>query len=120
MPERRPSTKRPGITATGRQWQVIEALTEDGWLVLTKPEAQELGDVLRNAAFALERVQAALVAFVPAEHGKAVSRDFDRCGEARQAIKTALERLPDAVPLTPEEEATVIEEIGRALRTFDA
>lgn len=32
--EGRPSMKRPGITATGRQWQTIEALRADGWFVL--------------------------------------------------------------------------------------
>ncbi len=34
MAERRPSLKRPGITATGRQWRTVEALRADGWFVL--------------------------------------------------------------------------------------
>lgn len=34
MGETRPSMKRPGITMTGRQWQVVEALKADGWFVL--------------------------------------------------------------------------------------
>lgn len=34
MPERRPNLKKPGITATGRQWQTINALRSDGWFVL--------------------------------------------------------------------------------------
>jgi hypothetical protein len=57
MGERRPSTKRPGITMTGRQWRTVEALRADGWFVLE-------ADPARWSDNERERVRAALAAGV--------------------------------------------------------
>jgi hypothetical protein len=52
---KRPSMKRPGVTATGTQWRTIEALRADGWFVL------EVDPALWSEA-ERERVRAALAA----------------------------------------------------------
>lgn len=46
----RPNLKRPGYTATGRQWQVIEALRSDGWVILDRGQANELALAVKRSA----------------------------------------------------------------------
>ena len=53
---KRPDLKRPGLTATGRQWQTIEALRADGWLILDAEERVAVDEAVARA----ERAEAKL------------------------------------------------------------
>lgn len=65
MTAKRPSLKRPGVTLTGRQWAVVEAIREDGWLVLeADPARWTPPEVARIYAALAQRRQARRVSYL--------------------------------------------------------